>query len=88
MKKNKKLEHKKILENEAIFNNEHNSSHCENCSNPLLFGMEDKYHKFSLGLLTILDCLRVAEKEGYIPPLSDDWWLSVHKQYNLGWPPR
>jgi hypothetical protein len=39
--------------------------------------MKDKQHEFSIGLRTILYCLTIAEKEGYVPKLPADWWELV-----------
>ena len=50
---------------------------CECCCEELVFAMQDTQHQFSIGLFTILDCLKIAEKQGYVPPLPDDWWLLV-----------
>lgn len=51
----------------------------EECVEELMFMMKDNYHEFSLGLSIILKCLAIAEKEGYVPPLSDDWWLQIRQ---------
>ncbi|MFD3388523.1 hypothetical protein [Ligilactobacillus salivarius] len=50
---------------------------CENCNEDLLFSMKDKYHEFSLSLTNVLKCLVIAEKEGYIPKIPDEWWLKL-----------
>lgn len=42
---------------------------CERCGDPLIFAMQDRQHQFSLGLVTVLQCLRVAEREGFVPAL-------------------
>jgi len=47
----------------------------ECCREELVFAMQDNAHQFSLGLYTVLKCLAIAEKEGYVPPLPDGWWL-------------
>jgi len=49
----------------------------EDCSEELMFAMKDNYHDFSLGLSVVLSCLAIAEKEGYVPPLPDKWWLQT-----------
>lgn len=56
-------------------------SDCEYCKEDYLFAMKDRYHEFSVGLRTILDCLEMAEKEGAVPKLSDQWWLDVKNRY-------
>jgi hypothetical protein len=55
--------------------------HSDCCSEPLVFAMRDDFHEFSMGLLTLLKCLRVAEKDGYVPPLPEGWWASVKYSY-------
>jgi hypothetical protein len=52
-------------------------SDCEDCLEELVFAMKDKQHEFSIGLRTILYCLTIAEKEGYVPKLPADWWELV-----------
>lgn len=47
------------------------------CTEQLVFAMQDNYHPFSMGLSTILSCLAIAEKEGYVPRLPFDWWNSL-----------
>ena len=54
---------------------------CDTCGEPLLFAMQDRHHKFSIGLLDVLKCLKVAEDEGYVPPLPDNWWLQIDSNY-------
>lgn len=56
---------------------------CDRCDDPLLFAMRDNYHEFSMGLLTILQCLSLAEKEGYVPSLPEAWWVQLAVRYNL-----
>lgn len=47
------------------------------CLEELVFAMRDNYHPFSMGLSTVLSCLAIAEKEGYIPRLPYEWWASL-----------
>ena len=47
-----------------------------------IFAMKDKYHEFSIGLRTILDCLELAEQEGAVPKLSEEWWIQVQNRYD------
>lgn len=49
----------------------------------MVFAMQDKHHRFSLGLATILECLHAAEKEGAVPALPADWWLALNGRYDL-----
>ncbi|MDR2572763.1 MAG: XRE family transcriptional regulator [Desulfovibrio sp.] len=53
------------------------------CADPLLFAMRDNYHEFVMGLFTILQCLRLAEKEGHVPSLPEGWWVQLAIRYNL-----
>lgn len=46
----------------------------EDCQEELLFAMRDQEHEFSLGLSVVLNCLSIAEEEGFVPQLPDDWW--------------
>lgn len=56
---------------------------CDYCNDPLLFAMQDNFHKFSIGLFTILQCLKLAEDEGHVPHLPEDWWIQLANRYNL-----
>lgn len=53
------------------------------CDEYMVFAMQDKYHRFSLGLGTVLECLHAAEKEGAVPPLPADWWLALNGRYDI-----
>lgn len=55
---------------------------CEKCGEYLVFAMRDKYHEFSMSLYTVLQCLSVAEKEGCVPKLPDEWWIDIAGRYN------
>lgn len=50
---------------------------CPACEETMVFAMRDKYHEFSIGLSTVLECLRAAEAEGYVPPLPAEWWFAI-----------
>ena len=52
---------------------------CESCNEMMVFAMRDKYHEFSIGLQTILECLRIAEQEGYVPQLPPEWWNATYE---------
>ena len=51
----------------------------DECVEELQFAMKDKYHEFSLGLSVVLECLVVAEKEGFVPPLPENWWIQLRQ---------
>lgn len=56
-------------------------TNCERCEEELLFILQDNKSEFSLGLTTILQGLWIAQKEGYVPEIPDDWWLKL-RQFN------
>lgn len=53
------------------------------CDEYMVFAMQDKHHRFSLGLGTVLECLHAAEKEGAVPELPPQWWLTLSSRYQL-----
>ena len=53
----------------------------QDCSEALLFKMKDRDHEFALPLSVVLNCLWVAEKEGYVPELSNKWWIAAKNAY-------
>ena len=74
---------KEIFENRATLQSEdpvtQDCTDFECCREELVFAMQDNEHQFSLGLYTVLRCLAIAEKEGYLPPLPDEWWVQVRR---------
>ncbi|MGL4208562.1 MAG: hypothetical protein ACRCTY_04165 [Candidatus Adiutrix sp.] len=75
---------KRVLKNRATSDKNvvlHND--CEKCDDPLLFAMQDKFHQFSIGLFTILNCLKLAEKDGAVPNLPDEWWILLANRYRI-----
>ena len=44
----------------------------ECCDDPILFNMRDNHHDFAMGLCTIIQCIKIAEKMGYIPSLPEE----------------
>lgn len=51
------------------------------CREVLLFRMVDQDHEFSLPLSVVLNCLWIAEKEGYVPKLPEQWKIDVENAY-------
>ncbi|MBZ9559070.1 MULTISPECIES: hypothetical protein [unclassified Modicisalibacter] len=49
----------------------------------MVFAMQDRFHRFNLGLETILECLHHAEREGAVPRLPESWWLALNSRYAL-----
>lgn len=52
---------------------------CDNCFEKYLFHLKNLTGEFTVGLTDILKCLAFAEKEGAVPPLPPQWWLSVER---------
>jgi len=68
------------MDDEQIYNNRALLKDCtdyECCDEELVFAMKDNYHEFSLGLSTVLECVAMAEKEGYLPKFPEGWWVSI-----------
>ncbi|AGO09777.1 hypothetical protein Lp16_H062 (plasmid) [Lactiplantibacillus plantarum 16] len=49
----------------------------EDCCEALLLKMPAGQREFSLPLSVVINCLWIAEKEGYVPPLADQWWIDI-----------
>lgn len=54
---------------------------CCECGETHIFKLKDNEKEFMIGLQDILKCLRFAEEEGAVPPLSSDWWIDLQNQY-------
>lgn len=52
----------------------------------LVFAMRDRHHAFSLDIATVLQCLQLAEQEGAVPHLPDDWWIVIVRRYKIPFP--
>ncbi len=74
---------KETFENRAIYQNKVKENHCSNCDEPLVFGLKDNYHEFSLGLSTVLRLLLIAEKQGYVPKLPSEWIVQVLNEFYM-----
>lgn len=72
-----------FMNNQAVQHGgmEENCTDC--CDDPVLFHMRDNYHEFSMGLFPILRCLRLAEEDGHVPPLGDEWWINIRVRYHV-----
>lgn len=46
---------------------------CENCFENVIFLLKDKEHEFSMGLSTVLECLKFAIENGDLPKLPLSW---------------
>lgn len=56
---------------------------CEGCFEQVIFLMKDNHHKFSIGLITVLECLEFAVANGDLPKLPLSWVSSVNKALNI-----
>lgn len=43
------------------------------------FYLKDSVHEFTISLNTLLECLKFASQEQYIPPLSAEWLAKLGK---------
>ncbi len=74
------MNHDKILDNRAFpASNRFEHNGCDE----LVFAMRDRHHSFSLDMGTVLQCLQLAEQEGAVPRLPDDWWIAIVKRYKI-----
>ena len=70
-----KIQYNRILENRAsVCESEATETVCPACDELLVFAMRDAQHEFSIGLITILECVALAEKRGHVPRLPQEWW--------------
>ncbi|MCL2872293.1 MAG: hypothetical protein FWF41_04850 [Betaproteobacteria bacterium] len=79
--------HEQVVENRAVrVSNlaQENSGQC--CNNHLLFAMRDNHHEFTLGVTTVLECVWIAEQQGFVPELPNEWWHQIINHYNLSLP--
>jgi hypothetical protein len=58
-------------------------NNCAECTETAIFALRDKEREFNIGLITVLKCLDFAEKQGELPPIPQDWWLSVIHRYEV-----
>ena len=78
------MENKEIFENRAKLNApKADINNCDNCDNPVVFALKDNYHTFSLDLITVLKCLKMAEQENVIPELPGEWWNTIKITYKI-----
>jgi hypothetical protein len=76
------MDHEAILDNRAVldYGDAKDSSVNEE---EMVFALQDQHHKFSIGLSTVLQCLRMAEREGGVPNLPEDWWIQLERRYTI-----
>ncbi|WP_243545465.1 XRE family transcriptional regulator [Pseudodesulfovibrio tunisiensis] len=78
------MDHENILSNRVATEPEgHEQVLCQSCGEEMIFAMQDNHHQFSVGLRTVLYCLKAAEAEGNVPSLPDEWWIQVKGRHGL-----
>ncbi|MGC3412536.1 hypothetical protein ACPTII_32395 [Pseudomonas aeruginosa] len=78
------MNHDDILNNRAeLLQEQHGDDSGSLCHDELIFALQDKHHVLSLGLSTLLQCLRMAEHEGAVPELPEGWWSRMANRYRL-----
>ena len=48
----------------------------------VFFHLQDSTHEFTMGLKSILQCLKFAEDENVIPKLPQDFWSAMYGEYH------
>jgi len=76
------MDHKTILDNRAVLDTSGIQDSSVN-EEEMIFALQDRHHQFSMGLSTVLQCLRMAEREGGVPDLPEDWWIQVKRRYTI-----
>ncbi|WP_414041274.1 hypothetical protein ACJU26_04125 [Acidithiobacillus sp. M4-SHS-6] len=74
------MDHEAVLDNRASLDGTGVQDSSEN-EEEMVFALQDRHHRFSMGLSTVLQCLRMAEQEGGVPHLPSDWWIQVARRY-------
>ena len=54
---------------------------CDNCGENMVFNFKDGNHIFHLPLSKILECLLIAEAEGQVPEIDENWWNILEELY-------
>ena len=72
-----------FLKNPAELTGEALVEPCVNCSETIYFALQDNERTFSIGLQTVLQCLRFAEEQGEVPKLPQEWWHAIIHKYRL-----
>lgn len=76
------LNQKEIFFNRAEIK-EAEEIHCDNCFEEVVFLLHDKYHEFSMGLTSVLECLAFAIGNGNLPKLPESWVSDVENALNV-----
>ncbi|MCL1996840.1 MAG: hypothetical protein FWG63_11585 [Defluviitaleaceae bacterium] len=82
---------KNTFDKRAKFINTHDckSHDCEICSEPIIFALStENGENFSIGLTTVLECLRIAQEQGHVPDIDEEteFWCKMVGRYGVGYP--
>ena len=55
---------------------------CDKCENPILFELGNGKDSYAVSIDAILACLKIAEDQGAVPELENDWWIRVINRYS------
>lgn len=63
-----------------ISNNEYLTA---DTTDPVLFEIGRGNNRVTVGLESVINCLKFAEAEDMLPQLPTEWWNKVKEQYNF-----
>jgi len=55
----------------------------EGCDPASRFVLDNGTSQSMISVDIILQCLRIAEHQGDVPPLPDEWWHALLNRYNV-----
>lgn len=55
--------------------------HCDSVDGTLVFELENGQETLGVELTTILQMIRIAEHQHFIPAIEDKWWCRVQQRY-------
>lgn len=79
---NTPLDHDAILKARATLSG-HSEGPCDTCASPLVFALQAGEHQISLDLITLLRCLKLAEREQAVPAIDSEWWNIISCDYKV-----
>mgnify|MGYP000054382008 CR=1 FL=1 len=54
---------------------------CDNCGESMVFNFKQGNTIFHIPLSKILECLLIAEAEGQVPEIDENWWNELEELY-------
>ncbi|WP_318452333.1 hypothetical protein [Photobacterium leiognathi] len=55
--------------------------HCDNVDGTLVFELDNGQETLGIELTTILQMIRIAQHQSFIPALENTWWCLVQQRY-------